>query len=58
MRALEVIRDHVTFKLPYDFSYHMKTPTDVKNQVKIVLRFEFQVGYSIQAILQHRPTLI
>ena len=20
------IRDHVTFKLPYDFSYHMKTP--------------------------------
>ena len=26
MRALEFIRDHVTFKLPYDFSYHMKTP--------------------------------
>ena len=25
MRALEFIRDHVTFKLPYDFSYHMKT---------------------------------
>ena len=26
MRALESIRDHVTFKLPYDFSYHMKKP--------------------------------
>ena len=28
MRALEFIRDHVTFKLPYDFSYHMKTPKE------------------------------
>ena len=28
MRALELIRDHVTFKLPYDFSYHMKTPNE------------------------------
>ena len=26
MRAHEFIRDHVTFKLPYDFSYQMKTP--------------------------------
>ena len=26
MRALEFIRDHVTFKLPYDFSYQMKIP--------------------------------
>ena len=26
MRTLEFIRDHVTFKLPYDFGYHMKTP--------------------------------
>ena len=26
MRALEFIRDYVTFKLPYDFSYQMKTP--------------------------------
>ena len=26
MRALEFIMDHVTFKLPYDFSYQMKTP--------------------------------
>ena len=26
MRALEFIRDHVTFKLPYDFSYQMKNP--------------------------------
>ena len=30
MRALEFIRDHVTFKLPYDFSYHMKTPIEVR----------------------------
>ena len=29
MRALEFIRDHVTFKLPYDFSYQMKTPIDL-----------------------------
>ena len=28
MRALEFIRNHVTFKLPYDFSYQMKTPLD------------------------------
>ena len=27
MRALEFRRDHVTFKLPFDFSYQMKTPT-------------------------------
>ena len=26
MRALQFIRDHVSFKLPYDFSYQMKTP--------------------------------
>ena len=26
MRALEFIRNYVTFKLHYDFSYHMKTP--------------------------------
>ena len=26
MRALEFIRDHVTFKLPCDFKYQMKTP--------------------------------
>ena len=26
MRALEFIRDHVTFKLPYDFSHQMKKP--------------------------------
>jgi hypothetical protein len=26
MRALEFIRDHATFKLPYDFSYQMKNP--------------------------------
>ena len=34
MRALEFIRDHVTFKLPYDSSYHMKTtPRCIKNIV-------------------------
>ena len=31
MRALEFIRDHVTFKLPYDFSYDMKTPIDTSD---------------------------
>ena len=29
MRALEFIRDHVTFKLPYDFSYQMKNPKEL-----------------------------
>ena len=32
MRALEFMRDHVTFKLPYDFSYHLKTPVMVKTK--------------------------
>ena len=32
MRALEFIRDHVTFKLPYDFSYQMKTPQVQQSQ--------------------------
>ena len=38
MRALEFIRDHVTFKLPYDFSYQMKNPKycQYKNHVYIV----------------------
>ena len=37
MRVFEFIRDHVTFKLPYDFSYYMKNPyihysdTSIKN---------------------------
>ena len=26
MRALKFIRDHVTFKLRYNFNYQMKTP--------------------------------
>ena len=39
MRALEFIRDHVLFKLLYDFSYHMKTPF-----TRIILGFsEFNV---------------
>ena len=39
MRALEFIRDHVIFKLPYDFSYHMKTPLEVSvlNNYDIIL---------------------
>ena len=41
MKALEFIRDHVTFKLPYDFSYRMKTPQQVlncdKNNIKCIL---------------------
>ena len=36
MRALEFIRDHVTFKLPYDFSYQMKTPM-VELQLQFVI---------------------
>jgi len=35
MRALEFIRDHVTFKLPYDFSYQMKTPKQVPEAVSL-----------------------
>ena len=31
MSALEFIREHVTFKLPYDFSYQMKTPYTSSN---------------------------
>ena len=31
MRVLESIRDHVTFKLPYDFSYQMKPPVKREN---------------------------
>ena len=34
MRALEFIRDHVIFKFPYDFSYHMKTPHDALSYQK------------------------
>ena len=32
MRALEFIRSHVTFKLPYEFSYQMKTPLYQRSQ--------------------------
>ena len=41
-RAREFIRDHVTFKLPYDFSYHMKTP-----QMRLIL-----ILYQIHLIMQ------
>ena len=42
MRALEFIRDHVTFKLPYDSSYHMKTPyvfilSNAENSITVFL---------------------
>ena len=40
MRALEFIRDHVTFKLPYDFSYQMKTPY-IYNEKNIPLFIDF-----------------
>ena len=39
MRALEFIRDHVTFKLPYHYSYQMKTPINRVNQGIPVLCF-------------------
>ena len=38
IRALEFIKDHVTFKLPYDFSYHMKTPLDILGSFIIMKR--------------------
>ena len=43
MRVLEFIRDHVTFKLSYDFSYQMKTPLgitvlSIKNMKKTTLK--------------------
>ena len=45
MRALEFIRDHVNFKLPYDFSYHMKTPNAMYliDQLYIILMTVFVV---------------
>ena len=64
MRALEFIRDHVTFKLPYDFSYHMKTPmlvskseknlesTIKKSQVDITLNFPLLP--TLKKIRQHQ----
>ena len=39
MRALEFLRDHVTFKLPYEFSNQMKTPTKRLNEIQVLLRF-------------------
>ena len=39
MRALEFIRDHVTFKLPYDFSYYMKTPNDLLRFYEVLRGF-------------------
>ena len=38
MRALEFIKDHVNFKLPYDFSYQMKTP---QNQIYCAINYLF-----------------
>jgi hypothetical protein len=37
MRAIEFIRDHVTFKLSYDFSYQMKTPLKDLIDTKLIL---------------------
>ena len=47
MKALEFIRDHVTFKLPYDFSYHMKTPRIMLSQGKKILMTVFYLGSEI-----------
>ena len=63
MRALEFIWDHVTFKLPYDFSYHMKTPhiiseTIFKNMYRIVCHPEKKVSIqpeNIGFILVNNP---
>ena len=41
MRALEFIKDHVTFKLHYDFSYQMKTP--LLNALKINIIYPIKV---------------
>ena len=46
MRALEFIRDHVTFKLPYDFSYHMKNPFLILHfmtDLSIFFYYKFQI---------------
>ena len=55
MRALEFIRDHVTFKLPYDFSYQMKTPLKMAQNVfqvcrviKMALLVNIGLGYRAQ----------
>ena len=47
MRALEFIRDHVTFKLPYDFSYQMKT-SNVWQSVFSYLQHYAKIKTSIQ----------
>ena len=39
MRELEFIRDYVTFKLPYDFSYYMKTPNDLLRFYEVLRGF-------------------
>ena len=50
MRALEFIRDHVTFKLPYDISYHMKTP-DVTDRYRVIsIKEKSQLANSPKAV--------
>ena len=51
MRALEFIRDHVTFKLPYDFSYHMKTPLMCTLQFCILSLIKFLILNKIPHII-------
>ena len=53
MRALEFIRDHVTFKLPYDFCYHMKTPNMIKSQPFI----DPKIYHILQAWHSHDSTI-
>ena len=52
MRALEFIRDHVTFKLPYDFSYQMKTPIIQPNLTN--QRFDLQLYLQLFNMMNHR----
>ena len=43
-RALEFARDHVTFKLSYDFSYQMKTPM---SSLKVRSQSTFTVEHDV-----------
>ena len=51
IRAIEFIRDHVTFKLPYDFNYHMKTPLLILSSRPESLWFCSHLLCSVQCIL-------
>ena len=50
MRALEFIRDHVTFKLPYNFSYQMKNPKVFIKSFRFLLTFIGLSGVILQGV--------